>query len=151
MQEANTARVMMGTEGIVMHDTQNSSEAMRLSHICRISTQLACVASKSEKAYKIVLDTIEELFIKVSDQSRNENDDIDEFPTMTSKQQDDFGIGKSSQSLLLDPNISQTKDRKKNEKAKEKITKNITKTTLGEKEGSHRGFMNGNGASWSTT
>ncbi|KAF8408763.1 hypothetical protein HHK36_004832 [Tetracentron sinense] len=122
MQGANKARVV-STDEITMLDSQSSSEAMRLSHICHISTQLACVASKSEKTYKIVMDTIEELFVKVSDQSRYENDNI---PNVSSKQQDDIGITKSSQLLLLDPNISQTKGRKKNEKEKEKITKDIS-------------------------
>ncbi|KAF8379960.1 hypothetical protein HHK36_027426 [Tetracentron sinense] len=105
VKEANKARVV-GTNGIVMHDIQSSSEAMRLSHICQFSTQLACVASKLERAYKIVMETIEELFVQILDQSGQANDNIDEILTVVSKQQHDLGISKSSEILLLDPNIS---------------------------------------------
>ncbi|KAF8404158.1 hypothetical protein HHK36_009038 [Tetracentron sinense] len=100
IQEANKARVV-GKDEITMHDTQSSSEAMRLSHICRISAELACVASKSEKAYKIVLDTIDELFIKVSNQSGKANNNIDEFLTVASTQQDDFEVAAEHHGVKL--------------------------------------------------
>ncbi|KAK2633759.1 hypothetical protein Ddye_028551 [Dipteronia dyeriana] len=46
-------------------DKCESSEVYRLSHLCRRSTQVWCVASRNEKLYKLALEGIEVLFMKI--------------------------------------------------------------------------------------
>ncbi|XP_024042736.1 protein FAR1-RELATED SEQUENCE 5-like [Citrus clementina] len=81
-------------------------EALRLSHMCHQATKLACAAASLNEAYLIYMDGINELAKKLLDISNQ--------PATVCQQKDDpcFSIS-SSQPLLLDPNISQTKGRKK--------------------------------------
>ncbi|KAL5831747.1 hypothetical protein ACOSQ4_017101 [Xanthoceras sorbifolium] len=93
-QEANKFRIM-DSEYLVKNDGKKKSEALRLSHMCHQATKLAC--------------TLKELSKKLSDVYEDQIDVL--------QKKDDPGTQiHSSPSLLLDPNISQTKGRKKDNK-----------------------------------
>ncbi|KDO35990.1 hypothetical protein CISIN_1g047372mg, partial [Citrus sinensis] len=104
-QEANKFR-KIDLGDFLKNDGKEELEALRLSHMCHQATKLACVAASSNKAYLIYMDGINELAKKLLDISNQ--------PATVCQQKDDpcFSIS-SSQPLLLDPNISQTKGQKK--------------------------------------
>ncbi|KAL5766371.1 hypothetical protein ACOSP7_016988 [Xanthoceras sorbifolium] len=107
-QEANKFRIM-DSEYLVKNDGKEKSEALRLSHTCHQATKLACVAASSNEAYKTYMETLKELSKKLSDVYEDQIDVL--------QKKDDPGTQiHSSPSLLLDPNISQTKGRKKDNK-----------------------------------
>ena len=104
-QEANKFR-KIDLRDFLKNDGKEELEALRLSHMCHQATKLGCVAASSNKAYFIYMDGINELARKLLDISNQ--------PATVCQQKDDpcFSIS-SFQPLLLDPNISQTKGRKK--------------------------------------
>ncbi|KAL5818931.1 hypothetical protein ACOSQ4_022773 [Xanthoceras sorbifolium] len=107
-QEANKFTIM-DSEYLVKNDGKEKSEALRLSHMCHQATKLACVATSSNEAYKTYMETLKELSKKLSDVYEDQIDVL--------QKKDDPGTQiHSSPSLLLDPNISQTKGRKKDNK-----------------------------------
>ncbi|KAM1068439.1 hypothetical protein ACFX2A_000410 [Malus domestica] len=59
-QGANKFRVM-DSEELVRNDSQEQAEALRLSHICRRATKLACCAASSNEAYTIYMEVLDEL------------------------------------------------------------------------------------------
>ena len=104
-QEANKFR-KIDLRDFLKNDGKEELEALRLSHMCHQATKLACAAASSNEACLIYMDGINELAKKLLDISNQ--------PATVCQQKDDpcFSIS-SSQPLLLDPNISQTKGRKK--------------------------------------
>ncbi|KAM1161299.1 hypothetical protein ACFX2B_000413 [Malus domestica] len=59
-QGENKFRVM-DSEELVRNDSQEQAEALRLSHICRRATKLACCAASSNEAYTIYMEVLDEL------------------------------------------------------------------------------------------
>ena len=92
-QEANKFR-RIDLRDFLKNDGKEELEALRLSHMCHQTTKLACAAVSSNEAKKSL--------------------DISNQLATVCQQKDDpcFSIS-SFQPLLLDPNISQTKGRKK--------------------------------------
>ncbi|XP_021815269.1 protein FAR1-RELATED SEQUENCE 5-like isoform X2 [Prunus avium] len=106
-QEANKFRIM-DFKSLVTNDGKEESEALRLSHMCHQATKLACIAASSNEAYTTFMEAINELSKKLSDNSTQHAT----IPSSTIGDPCSTNID-SSQLLLLDPNISQTKGRKK--------------------------------------
>ncbi|BBN68479.1 FAR1-related sequence 5, partial [Prunus dulcis] len=106
-QEANKFRII-DFKSLVTNDGKEESEAFRLSHMCHRATKLACIAASSNEAYTTSMEAINELSKKLSD-------NFTQHATIPSSIIGDPGSTNidSSQLLLLDPNISQTKGRKK--------------------------------------
>ncbi|CAL8101117.1 unnamed protein product [Prunus armeniaca] len=106
-QEANKFRIM-DFKILVTNDGKEESEALRLSHMCHQATKLACIAASSNEAYTTFMEAIKELSKKLSENSTHHAT----IPSSTTGDPCSTNID-SSQLLLLDPNISQTKGRKK--------------------------------------
>ncbi|KAH7838091.1 hypothetical protein Vadar_021972 [Vaccinium darrowii] len=105
-QKANKFRII-DSEELVHDDGKEESEALRLSHMCQKSTKLACLAAPSNEAYAIYIETMNGLFeklIKVTSYVP---------PMDVCLEKDNVDTTEPSQILLLDPDISQTKGRKK--------------------------------------
>ncbi|GFS35740.1 hypothetical protein Acr_00g0041740 [Actinidia rufa] len=104
--EANKFRIIDSKE-LVHDDGKEESEALRLSHMCQESTKLACLAAPSNEAYTIYIETMNGLFeklIKVTSCAP---------PMDACLEKDNVHTTDHSQILISDPNISQTKGRKK--------------------------------------
>ena len=112
-QEANKFRII-DSEGFVRNDNKEEYEALRLSHMCQEATKLACIAAPSNEAYTVYMEALNELSKKLSKLSMSMP------PLNVSQEKNDVNVKEPSQMLLLDPNISQTKGRKKDGKGKEK-------------------------------
>ncbi|KAK1552084.1 hypothetical protein Q3G72_010053 [Acer saccharum] len=122
MRGANSFRVM---DQIVKVDKYESSEAYRLSHLCRRSTQVWCVALRNEKLYKLALEGTEVLFTKILEEDskfiqHNEN----QVSTSNSQKHNDDTTNKFSQAFVQDPPMIKTKSRPKDEKKKGNINSN---------------------------
>ncbi|GFY93434.1 hypothetical protein Acr_08g0018300 [Actinidia rufa] len=105
-QKANKFRIIDSKE-LVHDDGKEESEALRLSHMCQESTKLACLAAPSNEAYTIYIETMNGLFeklIKVTSCAP---------PMDACLEKDNVHTTDHSQILISDPNISQTKGRKK--------------------------------------
>ncbi|KAH7859317.1 hypothetical protein Vadar_034511 [Vaccinium darrowii] len=105
-QKANKFRII-DSEELVHEDGKEESESLRLSHMCQESTKLACLAAPSNEAYTIYTETMNGLFeklIKVTSYVP---------PMDVCLEKDNVPTTEPSQILLSDPNISQTKGRKK--------------------------------------
>ncbi|GFY99602.1 far-red elongated hypocotyls 3 [Actinidia rufa] len=105
-QKANKFRII-DSEELVHDDGKEESEALRLSHMCQESTKLACLAAPSNEAYTIYIETMNVLFeklIKITSYMP---------PMDVCLEKDNVHTTEPSQILILDPNISQTKGRKK--------------------------------------
>ncbi|XP_004297934.1 PREDICTED: protein FAR1-RELATED SEQUENCE 5-like [Fragaria vesca subsp. vesca] len=112
-QGANKFRVT-DSEALVHNDGKEQSEALRFSHMCRRATQLACYAAPSDEAYLIYMDGLDELSKKNSEVNKVSQEDVME--SHDNAFQDEAAnicTSKSSEPLLLDPNILKTKGRKK--------------------------------------
>ncbi|KAM2196912.1 hypothetical protein PS2_000446 [Malus domestica] len=59
-QGANKFRVM-DSEELVRNDSQEQAKALRLSHMCRRATKLACCATSSNEVYTIYMEVLDEL------------------------------------------------------------------------------------------
>ncbi|KAH7863937.1 hypothetical protein Vadar_023830 [Vaccinium darrowii] len=105
-QKANKFRII-DSEELVHDDGKEESEALRLSHMCQESTKLACLAAPSNEAYTIYIETMNGLFEKLIK--------ITSFvpPMNVCHEKDNLDTSEPSQILLSNPNISQTKSRKK--------------------------------------
>ncbi|KAG5531199.1 hypothetical protein RHGRI_025975 [Rhododendron griersonianum] len=111
-QKANKFRII-DSEGLVHDDGKEESEALRLSHMCQESTKLACLAAPSYESYKIYIEAMNDLsekLLKISSYVPP--------PINVCHEKDDLHSTERTQVLLLDPNISQTKGRKKDVKGK---------------------------------
>ncbi|XP_057505598.1 protein FAR1-RELATED SEQUENCE 5-like [Actinidia eriantha] len=105
-QKANKFRII-DTEELVHDDGKEESEALRLSHMCQESTKLACLAAPSNEAYTIYIETMNGLFEKLIKVTSY-------VPSMdVCLEKDNVHTTEPSQILISDPNISQTKGRKK--------------------------------------
>ncbi|KAI8562608.1 hypothetical protein RHMOL_Rhmol03G0048000 [Rhododendron molle] len=112
-QKANKFRII-DSEGLVHDDGKEESEALRLSHMCQESTKLACLAAPSYESYKIYIEAMNDLsekLLKISSYVPP--------PINVCHEIDDLHSTERTQVLLLDPNISQTKGRKKDVKGKD--------------------------------
>ncbi|KAI8524109.1 hypothetical protein RHMOL_Rhmol13G0124100 [Rhododendron molle] len=112
-QKANKFRII-DSEGLVHDDGKEESEALRLSHMCQESTKLACLAAPSYESYKIYIEAMNDLsekLLKISCYLPP--------PINVCHEIDDLHSNERTQVLLLDPNISQTKGRKKDVKGKD--------------------------------
>ncbi|KAG5542530.1 hypothetical protein RHGRI_022167 [Rhododendron griersonianum] len=112
-QKANKFRII-DSEGLVHDDGKEESEALRLSHMCQESTKLACLAAPSYESYKIYIEAMNDLsdkLLKISSYVPP--------PINVCHEIDDLHSTEQTQVLLLDPNISQTKGRKKDVKGKD--------------------------------
>ncbi|KAF7145612.1 hypothetical protein RHSIM_Rhsim04G0140500 [Rhododendron simsii] len=114
-QKANKFRII-DSEGLVHDDGKEESEALRLSHMCQESTKLAYLAAPSYESYKIyieVMNDLSEKLLKISSYVPP--------PFNVCHEKDDLHSNERTQVLLLDPNISQTKGRKKDVMGKDAI------------------------------
>ncbi|KAG5565027.1 hypothetical protein RHGRI_001041 [Rhododendron griersonianum] len=112
-QKANKFRII-DSEGLVHDDGKEESEALRLSNMCQESTKLACLAAPSYESYKIYIEAMNDLsekLLKISSYVPP--------PVNVCHEIDDLHSTERTELLLLDPNISQTKGRKKNVKGKD--------------------------------
>ncbi|KAG5562311.1 hypothetical protein RHGRI_005138 [Rhododendron griersonianum] len=112
-QKANKFRII-DSEGLVHDDGKEESEALRLSHMCQESTKLACLAAPSYESYKIYIEAMNDLsekLLKISSYVPP--------PVIVCHEIDDLHSTERTEVLLLDPNISQTKGRKKDVKGKD--------------------------------
>lgn len=131
-QEANKFRIM-DSEDLVKSVGREDSEAARLSHLCHQATKLACIAATSTEGYTLFMDALNEIskkLLKLPDQSAINKEtsatpldqDDHTMETSASPYNNDLCINiPSTQSLLLDPNISKTKGRKKETKSSGRI------------------------------
>ncbi|KAI3909336.1 hypothetical protein MKW92_009171 [Papaver armeniacum] len=63
-KRANRSQVL-GFDGVIIKDDKSGMEAMRISHYCQRSTELAYIMGKSEKAYDVAMDLLNQAFEKV--------------------------------------------------------------------------------------
>lgn len=64
-KQANRSEVL-GLDGLAMNDGKSTGiEAMRISHYCRLPTELAYMLGKSEKAYDVAIDLLNQAFEQV--------------------------------------------------------------------------------------
>ncbi|XP_062006001.1 protein FAR1-RELATED SEQUENCE 5-like [Rosa rugosa] len=135
-QEANKFRIM-DSEDLVKSVGKEESEAVRLSHMYHQATKLACIAAPSKEGYTILMDALNEVsrkLPKISDQPAIiremsvplNQDDHTTMETSASPNRDDPCTNiLSSQSLLLDTNISKTKGKKKETKSSGRIKSGV--------------------------
>ncbi|KAI3861240.1 hypothetical protein MKX03_016662 [Papaver bracteatum] len=109
MKDANRDEADLPND-FLMHDRIVGSEAMRISHLCRRSTQLAYLAGRSEDGYKVVMDILDQAFEKIKQVDTGVNEKAE----------------KPSDIIIADavilPAISQEKGIKRVRKAKDKAT-----------------------------
>ncbi|KAK0608305.1 hypothetical protein LWI29_028654 [Acer saccharum] len=118
-QEANKFRIM-DSEDFVKNDNNEEFEALRLSHMCHQATKLAYTAASSKEKYIIYMEALNELSRKFSEVYEHEH------PIDRLQMKDDLcDKVHSSQSLLMDPNVSQTKGRKKDVNNSKRIKSGI--------------------------
>ncbi|OVA02136.1 FAR1 DNA binding domain [Macleaya cordata] len=105
--------------------TNNLTEGMRVSHICRRLTQLAYMAGRSEAIYKVIMADMDETFKKVSLMDRElikyKNDEESPNEAISPGGDPAEAIGLQNQEVILDPCTLQANGRKSTEKGKEKI------------------------------
>ncbi|KAF7151782.1 hypothetical protein RHSIM_Rhsim02G0114200 [Rhododendron simsii] len=115
-QKANKFRII-DSQGLVHDDRKEASEALRLSHMCQEATKLACLAAPSDEAYKIFIEGLNDLFEKIQEVSK-----VSPIEICAKKDIKKSTEPSLSQMLLLDPNISICKGRKKDVKGKAATT-----------------------------
>ncbi|KAK1586987.1 hypothetical protein Q3G72_008297 [Acer saccharum] len=108
----------MDLEDFVKNDRNEILEALRLSHMCHQATKLASIAVASNEAYTIYMENLKELSKKLLEVSEKQQ-------TFVPQKKDDPCTEIHSSSLLLDPNISQTKGRKKDSKNSGRLKSSI--------------------------
>ncbi|OVA14987.1 zinc finger protein [Macleaya cordata] len=118
MKGSNSFRVM---DELPVSDIYECSEAFRLSHLCRRSTQMSCVASKSDELYKMAIKGIEGLFTRIMDE-HNKMVKCDKTSQEISTLQEDIGAEKLCQIFVQDPRILKIKGRPKKDNGKGKIS-----------------------------
>lgn len=65
-EQANNFKVI-DSEGLVKNDGIQKSKTLRLTHMCRQDTKLACIAASSNEAYTTYMDTINDLSKRLSE------------------------------------------------------------------------------------
>ncbi|KAG5528292.1 hypothetical protein RHGRI_029085 [Rhododendron griersonianum] len=115
-QKANKFRII-DSQGLVHDDGKEESEALRLSHMCQEATKLACLAAPSNEAYTIFIKGMNDVFEKIQEVSK-----VSPIEICANKDNEKSIEPSPSQILLLDPNISQCKGRKKDVKGKAATT-----------------------------
>ncbi|XP_026459701.1 protein FAR1-RELATED SEQUENCE 5-like [Papaver somniferum] len=117
LKGVNSFRIMDET---LLSDNYENSKTLRLSHLCRRSTQLSCFASKSDTLYKMAIEGIEKIFAQIRDE-HNKTVEADRTTLVSSsKIQEDTEVEKLSHPFIVDPHISQVKGRP-SEKSKGKV------------------------------
>ncbi|XP_058220878.1 protein FAR1-RELATED SEQUENCE 5-like [Rhododendron vialii] len=111
-QKANKFRII-DSQGLVHDDGKEECEALRLSHMCQEATKLACLAALSNEAYIIFLESMNDLFEKIQKVSK-----VSPIEICADKDNEKSIEPSRAEILLLDPNISQCKGRKKDVKGK---------------------------------
>ncbi|KAF7138407.1 hypothetical protein RHSIM_Rhsim07G0159100 [Rhododendron simsii] len=111
-QRANKFRII-GSQRLVHDDSKEESKALRLSHMCQEATKLACLAAPSIEAYTIFIEGMNDLFEKIQEVSK-----VSPIEIFAEKDNKKFTELSPSLILLLDPNISICKGRKKDVKGK---------------------------------
>ncbi|KAF7137375.1 hypothetical protein RHSIM_Rhsim07G0162500 [Rhododendron simsii] len=115
-QKANKFRII-DSQGLVHDDGKEESEALRLSHMCQEATKLACLAAPSNEAYTIFIEGMNDLFEKIQKVSK-----VSPIEICADKDNEKSIEPSRAEILLLDPNISQCKGRKKDVKGKAATT-----------------------------
>ncbi|XP_058208154.1 protein FAR1-RELATED SEQUENCE 9-like [Rhododendron vialii] len=115
-QKANKFRII-DSQGLVHDDGKEESEALRLSHMCQEATKLACLAAPSNEAYTIFIEGMNDLFEKIQKVSK-----VSPIEICVGKDNEKSIKPSRAKILLLDPNISQCKGRKKDVKGKAATT-----------------------------
>ncbi|KAI8550595.1 hypothetical protein RHMOL_Rhmol06G0119400 [Rhododendron molle] len=106
-QKANKFRII-DSQGLVHDNGKEESEALRLSHICQEATKLACLTAPSNEAYTIFIEGMNDLFEKIQKVSK-----VSPIEICADKDNEKSIESSQVEILLLDPNISQCKGRKK--------------------------------------
>ncbi|KAL5773753.1 hypothetical protein ACOSP7_013398 [Xanthoceras sorbifolium] len=117
-QEANKFRIMDSKDHLVKNDGKEELEALRLGHMCHQATKLACITASSNEKYMIYMEALNELSKKFSEVSEHQT-------KIFHKKDDPRTSIHFPQPLLLDPNISQTKGRKKDVESSRRIKSGI--------------------------
>ncbi|XP_058208178.1 protein FAR1-RELATED SEQUENCE 9-like [Rhododendron vialii] len=120
-QKANKFRII-DSQGLVHDDGKEESEALRLSHMCQEATKLACLAAPSNGAYTIFIEGMNDLFEKIQKVSK-----VSPIEICADKDNEKSIEPSRAEILLLDPNISQCKGRKKDVKGKAATTQSTWK------------------------
>ncbi|KAI3842970.1 hypothetical protein MKW92_010906 [Papaver armeniacum] len=129
-KRANRSEVF-GSDGLVMKDDKIGMEAMRISHYCQLSTELAYMVGKSSKAYDVAMGFLNQAFEKVREiemveLGQEHGKDMEEElcanvePLIVDKSSTIFELVSNDEScasspakkILGNPRISQTKGRK---------------------------------------
>ncbi|KAI3969776.1 hypothetical protein MKW92_012425 [Papaver armeniacum] len=127
-KRANRSQVL-GFDGVIMKDDKSGMEAMRISHYCQRSTELAYIMGKSEKAYDVAMDLLNQAFEKVMEIDMLElgqelGNNMEELGanvepivthksyTMNESVANDESCASSPAKKMGNPRISQTKGRK---------------------------------------
>ncbi|KAL5774854.1 hypothetical protein ACOSP7_012411 [Xanthoceras sorbifolium] len=111
-------RIMDSKDHLVKNGGKEESEALRLGHMCHQVTKLACIATSPNEKYMIYMEVLNELSKKLSE--------VFEHQTKISHKKDDPWTNiHFPQHLLLDPNISQTKGKKKDVESSRRIKSSI--------------------------
>ncbi|XP_026377757.1 protein FAR1-RELATED SEQUENCE 2-like [Papaver somniferum] len=111
----NSFRIINETS---LSQNYENSEIFRLSHLCRRSTQLSCLASKSDELYKMAIAGIENIFAQIVDEHNKSVEDRKTTSTSSSKIQEATEIETIGQPIVGDPHISQVKGRPRDKKKK---------------------------------
>ncbi|KAG5540466.1 hypothetical protein RHGRI_020619 [Rhododendron griersonianum] len=115
-QKANKFRII-DSQGLVHDDGKEEYKALRLSHMCQEATKLACLAAPSNEAYTIFIEGMNDLFEKIQKVSK-----VSPIEICVDKDNEKSIEPSRAEILLLDPNISQCKGRKKDVKGKAATT-----------------------------
>ncbi|KAI3995494.1 hypothetical protein MKX01_007296 [Papaver californicum] len=118
MKDANRDEAVLPNE-FLMHDRLVGSEAMRISHLCRRSTQLAYLAGRSEEGYKVVMDILDQAFEKVKQ--------LDTTVSEKAEKPSDEICTTKADATILSP-ISQEKGKKRVRRGKDKATEVTSET-----------------------
>ncbi|GAB2281892.1 hypothetical protein Dimus_016456 [Dionaea muscipula] len=119
-KEANKFRVIDSGEILTECDNEHGG-ALRFNHACQELTKLASIAAPSKEAYIILMEGAKELSKKVHDTLKlSSATSLGDSTAVPNEPQVNYS-SPLSQLMLLDPNISQTKGRKKDAKGKEDV------------------------------
>ncbi|OVA05975.1 hypothetical protein BVC80_1707g80 [Macleaya cordata] len=114
-KDANRAQIHSFDGLIAPEDPNGVSEAARISHYCRLSTEFAYTIGKSEEAYKVAISFLDQAIEKVRKLEEDGRQcEITEKPDETCLS--------VTHTFLSDPHISLTKGRPKGDKGKDKTS-----------------------------
>ncbi|OVA12487.1 zinc finger protein [Macleaya cordata] len=114
MKDANRAEVI-DSNGLVLHAENVGTDAMRISHYCRRSTELAYLLGKSEEAYNVAMDLLNQAFEEVRqiDNVELQRENTDELHLES--------CGSVPITTMGDPRVTQAKGRPRDEKGKPSV------------------------------